>query len=187
MTRGTSTRSRLIHWTADVEDDLASPDRLRVFVPSVMGAGLLVSLAILFGDLVRRVLPDRTRRHRRIQQRAIDMVTPVAHALGAPAPILGPMRWRLRSRRAYVAIAAASLSASPYVAIGSYFNYTRPGGYLEGEVWVFSLALIATAALFGLAVAAATLAMWPSTPPGWTRPLVERTLLGVRDSEAHNR
>lgn len=177
----TGCRSRIVHWTADVEDDLASPDRSRVFVPSVMGAGLLVSLAILFGDLVRRVLPDSTRRRRRIQQRAIALVTPVAHAIGVPAPILGPIRYRLRSRRVYLAIAAACLAGSLYVAIGSAFNYTRPGGYVAGVVWVLVLAIVASAVLFALALAAATLALRATAPPTWTRPLIEHTLLGARD------
>lgn len=177
----TGYRSRIIHWTADVEDDLARPDRLRVFVPSVMGVGLLVSLAILFGDLVRRVLPDSTRRRRRMQQRAIALVTPVAQSIGVPAPILGPIGYRRRSRRAYFAIAAACLAGSLYVAIGSAFNYTRPGGYVAGVVWVLVLALIASAMLFTLAVVAATLALRATAPPNWTRPVIEHTLLGARD------
>lgn len=179
MTRAAGGRSRLIRWTADLEDDLAGPDRLRVFVPSVMGAGLLVSLAILFGDLVRRVLPDSTRRRRRMQQRAIVLVRPVAQAIGAPVPVLGPIRYRLRSRRTYLGIAAASLAGSLYVAVGSAFNYTRPGGYVAGVVWVLALALVASAVLLALAVAAATLAM--RAPPRWTRPLIEHTLLGARE------
>lgn len=178
--RATDPRSRLLRWTADVEDDLAGPDRLRVFVPTVMGAGLLVSLVILLGDVVRRVRPDRTGR-RRIQQRAIALVTPVARAIGAPPPSLGPIRYRLRSTRAYLVISAASLGASLYVAIGSAFNYNRRGGYLAGIEWVLALALVASAVLLGLAVVAATIAARAPAAARWTRPFIEHTLLGARE------
>lgn len=48
-----SWRTRVLRWTADLEDDIGGPGAVHVFVPSIMGVGILASLAILVADGLR--------------------------------------------------------------------------------------------------------------------------------------
>ncbi len=173
--------ARALEWTADLEDDLADPATLRVFVPSIMGAGILASVAVLLADAVRAVNPRRraARRQAGLRRRALALVVPLAEAIGVPPPSLPPLRRRLRSRRCYAGVALVSVSLSIYIAIGSTENYLRAGGYLEGVLWVEVLALSAAAFFFVLGVLASVVALRHPRPPGWMRTVVDHTPLGV--------
>ena len=78
-------RERVSVWTADLEDDLADPGSTYVFVPSVMGAGILVSLGILLGDLRRALFgkAGEARQDIRVRRAARSLVVPIAAAIGA--------------------------------------------------------------------------------------------------------
>lgn len=136
-------RLRLLIWTADLEDDLTDPGSVRVFVPSIMGAGILVSLGILVGDLRRALAPRageaRSKAHRR--RRALALVAPMAGEIGAPLPVVPPLRRRLRSRPFYAGLFTAAVSLSLYVGIGSTFNYLRDVGAFSHKVWMESRAI----------------------------------------------
>jgi hypothetical protein len=154
-----------------------------VFVPSVMGAGILVSVAILVGDSFRRVLPKTRalRQHHLIDRDAVALVTPIARSLGLEPPHTPVLR-QVRSRRTYLIVAFVAAATSLYVGIGSTFNFLRPGGYLEGHVWVQVLALTASVGFFAVAVAALVLAVQGTALRPSTRWLVEHTPLGaIRD------
>lgn len=174
-------RARALGWAADVEDDLGDPVALRVFVPSIMGAGILVSLAVLVGDLVRTLSPRArpARRRARQRRRALALVVPLAEALGLPPPSLPSPRRRLRTRRFYGALFVVSVTLSLYVAIGSTANYLRPGGYLEGVVWMQVLAMSASLFFFGIGVAAFAIALRYPAVPRWAQAVVDHSPLGV--------
>lgn len=171
-------RDRFVRWVDEVDGDLDPTGRLRVFVPSIMGAGLLVSVAILVGDLVRRVAPGTRRRQRLVRRRVVALVAPVARAVGADPPTVA-FPARLRSRRWYAVISVLSLVAAGYVSVGSWFNYTRTGGYLAGLEWVLATAVAASLVFVGLGAVAGILAVAGPRPPRWVRPIVDHTLLGA--------
>lgn len=175
-------REQVLAWTVDVEDDLADPDRLHVFVPSIMGAGLLVSLAILVGDLRRAVAGSGGSRQRlRTRRAARALVVPMAGAVGVELPPVRPPRRRLRSRAFYVITFVVEVTLALYVAIGSTLNYVREDGYLEGVHWVQAVALLSSA--FFLAVGVSTLVIawcYPSVPRA-LRAVIDRSPLGAQE------
>lgn len=176
-------RARPLGWVADVEDDVAGADVLHVFVPSIMGVGILASLAILLVDGVRALDPRRTAARRRISVRrqAGDLVGPVAAAAGVPLPPPPAVRRRLRKRRTYIAVFVVSTATALYVAIGSTANYLRPGGYLEGVVWVQAVASVASMLFLAGGVVALVLAARYPAAPRWARAIVDHSPFGVLD------
>ncbi len=173
-------RVRQLGWVADVEDDLTG-ESLRVFVPSIMGAGILASLAILLVDCVRALNPRRTAARRRVQvgREALRLVAPVAEAVGMPIPAPPTLRRRLRSRRAYTAVFLVATTIALYVAIGSTANFLRPGGYLEGVVWVQAVATAASLLFVAIGLVALVLALRYPAAPAWAQVVVDHTPLGA--------
>ncbi|MGQ0804159.1 MAG: hypothetical protein ACT4PI_09895 [Actinomycetota bacterium] len=155
---------------------------MRIFVPSIMGAGIVVSVAILLGDLGRSLAPNAAKARRRavVRRRALALVAPIATAIGAPPPAVPVARRRLRRRGFYAVLFAVSTGLSVYVALGSTFNFRRRGGYLEGVIWVEALALSFSAVCLAVGVVALTVALRYPLVPKWVRPLIDRTPLGVR-------
>lgn len=176
-----SWRVRALRWTADLEDDIGGGDTMRVFVPSIMGVGILASLGILVVDGLRALRPHRSEARRRAlaRRRAVPLVTPLAAAIGLPPPVLPPLRRRMRSRRFYAALSVIFGAMSLYVAIGSTANYLRPGGYLEGVVWMQVLATTASLFFMGIGVVALAIAVRYPRGPRWARILVDHSPLGV--------
>ncbi len=174
-------RARVLGWTADVEDDLGGPDALRVFVPSIMGAGILASLAVLAADAARALNPTRKAARRRalVQRRALALVLPLAKAIGASPPALASPRRRLRSRRFYAGLSIVAMALSVYVGIGSTANYLRPGGYVEGVLWLEVCALSASLFFFAVGVIALAIALHHPVPPAWTRAVIDHSPLGM--------
>lgn len=178
-------RAAALLWTADIEEDLVDAGSARVFVPSIMGAGILVSLGILVGDALRRIAPSAgaARRHAATRRRVRRLVAPLADAIGAPAPSLPKARRRLRSRRFYAFLFVGSVTLSLYVAIGSTANYLRDSGPFSGVVWMEALAM--SASVFFLAVGVISLAVAVRHPviPRWTRLVIDYTPLGVLEGQ----
>jgi hypothetical protein len=174
-------RGHLLVWTVDLEDDLADPDRTRVFVPSIMGAGILVSLGILLSDL-RRALVGRAgeaRRRIRIGRAARALVLPIATAIGAELPPAPRMRRELRSRWWYAELSVLTMGVALYIGIGSTNNYTNRDGYLEGVVWIEVIAVVVTLFFFAVTVATAVIAALYPVVPRWLRPMLDHSPLGV--------
>lgn len=174
-------RARVLRWTDEVEDDVGDPAALNVFVPSIMGAGILASLAVLVADAVRALDPRRRGARRRVdlQRRALTLVVPLAEAIGVSRPEPPRLRRRLRSRRFYAVLFVLSVTLSLYVAIGSTANYLRPGGYLEAVLWVEVLALSASLFFLGLGVVALAVVVRHPVPPRWARAVIDHSPLGA--------
>lgn len=163
--------------TRTIADDV-DPDSLHVFVPGIMGAGLLMSLGILAGDLLRRVHGGASRRrevHLTAWYLTRDVVRSV-HRERRLDPAVG-----LRSRRTYVVLALLFLGIGVYGLVGSLWNYFNPvdQGWVEDIAWVLVVSMLAAGTLLATGAMLAFIA-WrhPSLPP-WARRLLVRTPLGV--------
>ncbi|HEV3400912.1 MAG TPA: hypothetical protein VG078_03740 [Acidimicrobiales bacterium] len=176
-----SWRKVVLSWTADLEDDLGHPGARPIFVPSIMGAGILASVAVLVADAVRGLNPRRrvARRRAVVRRRALDLVLPLAEAIGVPPPSLALPRRRLRSRSFYAALSIVSTALSVYVAVGSTANYLRAGGYVEGVVWLEVCALSASVFFLAVGVIALAIALRHPVPPAWTRAVIDHSPLGM--------
>jgi hypothetical protein len=176
----TSVAASMLRWTSSIEDDAGDVDAHRVFVPSMMGVGILLSLAVLASDALRALTPNtaRARAQARRRRQAQALVAPLAHAVGLPST--ASHRRRLRARWVYVALFIGGVSLSLYVAIGSTANYLRSDGYLEGVVWVETLAVASSLFFMALGLLALAIAWSYPVVPRRMRRIVDRTPLGVR-------
>ena len=137
---------------------------LHVFVPAIMSVGLLVSVATLVRDALRRTT-GRTR-ERRI---ALETATTVNDILGRSAP--APHELGLLSRWSYVAAGASSLALGAAVVATAVADYTASAPGRE-RGWL--LALGSTAGTVAAVVAVACLAVaarWPQVP-AWAMPFL---------------
>ncbi|MEX2586690.1 MAG: hypothetical protein WD602_01680 [Actinomycetota bacterium] len=170
-------RARMLGWSADLEDDLAGSDP-KVFVPSIMGAGVLISLGVLFADLQRLVGVGAARRRNLARRRATVMVAPIAEALNIPAPSLPPVLRKLREREFYVWLFVLSTGFALYVAIGSTANYLGDRSPFSGVLWMEVLALSVSAVALVVGFLGFGVARRYPRIPKWARRSVERTPLG---------
>lgn len=176
-------REHVLSWMDDLEEDLTDAGSAKVFVPSIMGAGIIVSVGVLLGDLRRLVAAEAGRaRHRlRVARRAVEMVVPIAGAAGVSLPQRPTMRRRLRTRTFYFVTFVASFSLSIYVGVGSTFNYLRAFGPFSHKVWMESLAISVSVAFFVTALIAGSIALRYRSAPRWARVAIDRSLLGAID------
>ncbi|MEL6890955.1 MAG: alkaline phosphatase D family protein [Actinomycetota bacterium] len=145
-----------------------------VFVPAIMGAGVVFSAATLVSDVLshgtRTVLNRRARIHGRMV--AATVIEPERPALveathPAPLPVV-----------ALVGSVAAAFGM--YVAVGATGNYLRDGGYTHRIAWIWALSLLVVTSAFVLAAACLTLASHGDDSPPWLwAPLVTSPLLGL--------
>jgi len=129
---------------------------LAVFVPGALAGGLLVSIALLVGDLVRRVRGDRSSR------RAVD----IAASATADEVRFGHGCSRaagqgLRDGFVYGIVALVSLAIVVLVVPGAVWNFLDEGGYLSDIGWILAVSLLAVGALAVVGVVALRLA------PAW--------------------
>ncbi|MEN9504727.1 MAG: hypothetical protein RI958_653, partial [Actinomycetota bacterium] len=154
-------------------------DRVSIFVPAIMGVGLLFWIAGELRDLVRS-FGDASR-----DKRAQLVGDSIARTLpwSQPGPVR-PEQIGLRSRPVYAVLAVVLVGAGVYVAIGSTLNYAREDGYLSDIAWLVTVALLVAIILVSLGlVAAATAVRWPD-PPAWCERLLVGSLLTTRPIES---
>jgi hypothetical protein len=163
----------------ELDRELTEPGSLRVFVPSIMGLGLIGSLAMLGRDLARRAFPKTRAAHSelRARRRAVRLVGPVARAVGVEIAEPPPIR-RLRSRRFYVIAAMLAISYSLYVLVGSTANFLRPYGPFSGNLAMQIVSSILSAVALVAGVVATVVWLWYDHPPRWARRVVEHSPLG---------
>jgi hypothetical protein len=108
---------------------------LGVFIPGIMGAGILLSAIILVADAVRRLMPSGSARRSAEVARGVDGLV-VRAARAGDRPIdrrVGP--WRdLRSRAFYGLLAVFTAMAAAVLINGGVAVYTGDGG-LAGNPW----------------------------------------------------
>ena len=151
----------------------ADIDRAQIFVPAIMGAGLLVSLVTLLRDAAhgRR----RAGRDRRTALQAAG----VASFVQAGSPPDDAMASGLRPRFHYLLLALSAGGLAFYGGWGATKNYTAPAyRFGSDDAWIYALLLAGVAALVAVAgVAATVLVRWPDIPRP-VRLLLARTPLG---------
>jgi hypothetical protein len=152
---------------------------LGVFVPSLMGAGILVSGAILLADVVKRFIPKRgVRRRHRVAMGTVEVVAAAA-AWAEREVSAGELLDRVpRSRITYAGWTVACAAAAfliPYATVEAYRDVLGP---LRGNPWMIGIG-VAGGITFGLAAALlATIAALASRPPRPIACLISRTALG---------
>lgn len=155
----------------------ADIDRAHIFVPVIMGAGLLVSAFTLARDALHG------RRWEGRERRVALEAHATAHHVLTGEPAIEALRAGVRPRASYVLSGLSSGVVAVYVGIGATLNYLRDGGYVAGIAWLWALSLATTAALGAVTVACAVAAArWPLVAR-WQLPLLAHTPLGRRPSE----
>lgn len=150
-------------------------DRVSIFVPAIMGVGLLFWVIGEIRDLAQSMGDVSRDKRARLVGESIARNMPWPQADRPTPEQLG-----LRSRPVYVLLAVVLVSGAFYVAIGSTLNYTRPGGYVGDIAWLLALALVVSVVLFALGAVAAAVALWWPQPPSWTERLLVGSLLTTR-------
>lgn len=149
-----------------------------VFVPGLMGAGIILSAALLASDGVRRLLPNiGVRRKVNVARGVRHIVLSTASAAGLEVHARAMRRRGPRSAWFYVVTAAVALSLG-YLAVRFGLESFNNRGALEGNAMGAVLGMIAGVALAGVTAAALMallLATRPNRPGRW---LVESTPLG---------
>ena len=142
---------------------------LGVFVPAIMGAGIVFSLATVVRDLVERGTSVAAARNAEVRGRLA-----AGEVLGHPGSAVGTRP--LYYRGALGVAGAAGVAFAIYLAIGATYNYFNPGGYLSGLawLWMFSLAIAALSAAVG---AAALISAVRDQVPRWSWRVLVRTPL----------
>jgi hypothetical protein len=136
-----------------------NPD-LTVFVPSLMGIGIIVSAALLISDGIRRLIPRRRLEHRhRVAVGTFVVVERAARAAGRALEPPSFLQRGLRSRAGYLVL-GATLVAVGSAAIGIGISaYRDPLGVFFASPWALglgwgigSLAMLSGLVAFVLAV-----------------------------------
>jgi hypothetical protein len=150
-----------------------------VFVPGLMGAGILLSGGILLADGIRRLIPLRGVRRRVTQAIAVHgIVEGAARAAGVEVPEHEVLPRRLRTRRAYGVTAAGLIVAGLGVTRLFLDAYADPYGSLHENPWAIGLAIATDAPLaFGVALSGSLAVVRRRLPPR-VRRLVATSWLG---------
>lgn len=129
---------------------------IAVFVPGALAGGLLVSLALVIGDLVRRVRGS-TPATRAAQNAAAAAVAEIDDGSA------GTARDGLRSRRSYAVIALVAWGLVALAVPGATWNFMNPGGYISDIGWIAAISMAGI--LLAVAIGATALRLAPRAAP----------------------
>lgn len=156
--------------------DDVDPDALNVFVPGVMGAGILVSIGLLIGDLARKLGGGRAaeRQGALAAGFVVREFAQTVHREDVVARGFG-----MRSRLTYFITAALLLSVGIYGMIGSFWNFVNPidQGWAEDVAWIWVLSAAVGTGLVWVGFIALQIAVkWPLVPTSAIALLVKTPL-----------
>lgn len=150
-----------------------------VFVPSLMGVGILVSGAILLGDLVRRHLPQGgLRRRHRVAMGTFAVVSEAGSWVERSVSAGDLLDRAPRHRSTYAAWALACAIAGVIVPAGLMAAHRDELGLFHESPWMIGLSIaaaIVAGVLLVVIVAVGILAGQPVPPIAW---LVAHTPIG---------
>lgn len=153
-------------------------DRTSVFVPVIMGAGLLFWITSELRDLLHSV--DESSRDKRARLAGRSLVDRLP---GQPAVVRPPECRGMRSRPIYLLWFLVLVGGAAYISIGSAANYARTDGYVSNIAWLLALAALVSLAMLVLgAVSGATFLTFPD-PPRWCRRMLNGSLLTTNPVE----
>jgi hypothetical protein len=155
-------------------------DGTNVFIPGLMGAGLLVSVGMLLADGVRRLDPLRTRaaRERAILAYAEGRVRDLHAVAIGTTPVPPRLAYAPRSRAARLTTGGIALGLATAAVWWSIAMYHSTGSVLSDRAWT-----VGAGVLVGLALALPGLVLLASgalgrAAPGWLTHLAGRPPLG---------
>ncbi len=165
-----------------VLDDF-EPEGMHVFVPAILGGGILVSLGVLLADLGRKLGGGRGER------RSVEVS---AHYLAGDVLGRGDLavtaedRTGLRSRTTYLVLGVALLTLGLYGLSGATFNFLGPSVELVFSgtqwsariAWIWAGLLVLIGSCLFLGVLLLVIAPRPRRVPLFARRLAVRTPLG---------
>jgi membrane-associated phospholipid phosphatase len=149
-------------------------DRERhLFVPAIMGAGLLFSIA----TVVRDVLHSRQGRAPGLDRRLDVAGRASAHHVATGESPASGLGMAARPRVFYLLTAMAALGFAAYVVVGSSYNYLREAGYVAGVAWLWGVAVLLGALLSVIGLLSLRMFVsWPAPSRGVIRLLVNTPL-----------
>lgn len=151
---------------------------LAVFVPGLMGAGILVSGGILLADGIRKLMPNRgVRRQVVVAQGVRGVVAGVARAAGLEVREGDLFQRDLRRRWAYLALSLGLLGVAAVIIRAGVAAFVHHGT-LHGNPWAIGLGLgLGIPFLLAGGLALTIAARYRRSPGSLLRP-VRRTWLG---------
>jgi phosphohistidine swiveling domain-containing protein/urease gamma subunit len=160
------------------EPQVIDGGELGVFIPGLMGAGILISILLVLADGARKIIPSSGDRKRaEIALGVYGIVSGAAHAAGRDVSPSARPHHDLRSRWAFALLAAASIMFGVLAFRGG-VDLHQSQGTLEGNGWPLAsgIGLAITAFLF--AMPAILVALLYNRIPGPVRRLVAATPMG---------
>lgn len=157
-------------------DALFSPSRTYVFVPAIMGVGVLFWLASELRELVR------AGRDTSLEKRAAIYGAGTARLTMAVPGELSAEERGLRPRPVYAILATVLCVGGVYVAIGSAANYFRAGGYVANIAWLLAVAIVTSLVATFYGVIAGVAFVQYQHPPTSIRRVLTNSLLTVPPS-----
>lgn len=155
------------------------PEGLNVFVPGLMGAGILLSAVILVSDGVRKLLPNRgVRRRLKVVLAVRRIVVDVAEAAGIDVEERNLVRRERRPAAVYLLVAFVALPLAVLVARWGFNAYSSSGSALEGNAMAIFYGMVGALAVGLPGLVSLWLSMPRLRPPQAVNWLVRRTPFG---------
>lgn len=154
-------------------------EALGVFVPGLMGAGILLSAGILVSDGVRKLFPSRgVRRRINVVKGVRRIVVDMAEAAGMTIEERNLVRRERRSRWLYSLAWFLSAPAAYFVIRWGFNAYSSSGSSLEGNAMAILYGMVLGLALACIALVSIALTFSFSTLPPPVAWLVAHTAVG---------
>ncbi len=167
--------------TASTLPDGLVESRPAVFVPAIMGAGLVFSVVAVLRDVVSRGSRTMQVRHARSRGRLVAAaVDDPSGELLAPTRPVG--RWD------FAAAGALAAAFAVYLLVGATASYLRATGATNGVAWVLGASFVVSSGALVFAAAFLAVAAEADRPPRWVwRILLVTPLLGTDDAPPGDR
>jgi len=154
---------------------------LAVFIPGLMGAGLIVSIVMLVSDGLRRLLPVRGQRARAVhiakgaQARVHDLVSV---RTGEP-PLLATVSRVPRPRAVSLTLGALALTGAGAIMVGAVIVYRGHGSVWSGRGWPLGVGLALALPLGAAGLVLLLSGVLGPRRPGWLDRLARTEPLGT--------
>ena len=164
---------------AEEKADWGLGDGANVLVPGLMGAGILISAAILISDGVRRLFPSRgVRRKLNVVRGVRRIVVDLAEAAGMEIEERNLVRRDRRARWLYFVMSAAALPVAFLAGRWGLNAYSSTGSALEGNAIAIFYGMLVAMAFAAVGLVGLILVLARRDPPSPVLWLIERTALG---------